>query len=269
VLERASARETAARVAVGAVCRALLRELGVSVCSVVTRIGEAAWEPPAEWSDELVAAAAESDVGCPAEPHAHRMREAIDRAGSAGDTLGGVFEVRALGVPPGVGSHVSWDRRLDARLAAALMGIPAIKGVEFGLGFGAAQRPGSAVHDPIGVGEGPFPFTRASNHAGGVEGGISNGEPIVVRAAMKPIPTLTRPLPSVSLDTLEAVEAHSERSDVCAVPAAAVVGEAVVCLEIAGCMLEKFGGDRISDTQAAVRAYLDARQRLWEGNDGC
>lgn len=268
VLERASARETAARVAVGAVCRGLLGSLGIDVVSVVCRIGSVVWDAPRQWSEELVTAAMESDVGCPDEGAAAAMRAAIDEAREEGDTLGGVFEVRALGVPPGIGSHVHWDRRLDSRLAGALMSIPAIKGVEVGLGFGAAAAPGSQVHDAITPAQGDWPFTRASNNAGGIEGGISNGEPIIVRAAMKPIPTLTRPLPSVNLDSLSPTEAHAERSDVCAVPAAAVVGEAVVCFEVARAMLEKLGGDHLTDVVEALAAYRRDVARLWEANGG-
>ncbi len=266
VLERASARETAARVAVGALCRALLAELGVRVVSVVCQIGTVNWEVPAQWTAELVQAAEGSDVACPCASVAAAMRAAIDAARERGDTLGGVFAVRATGVPPGLGSHVHWDRRLDARLAGALMSIPAIKGVEIGLGFAAAARPGSAVHDPILPGEGAWPFTRPTNHAGGLEGGISNGEAICLAAAMKPIPTLTRPLPSVNLDTCAPVAAHAERSDVCAVPAAAVVGEAVVCFELARAMLEKLGGDHRDDLVTALAAYRRDLARLWRAD---
>jgi chorismate synthase len=265
ILERASARETAARVAVGAVCRCLLREVGIAVHSVVVRIGEVAWEPPASWDAALIEAAEASDVGCPDERASAAMREAIDRARAAGDTVGGVFEVRAFGVPMGLGSHVSSDRRLDGRLAAALMSIQAIKGVEIGLGFAAAARRGSEVHDPICLArdrEG-VPLTRSSNHAGGIEGGISNGQEIIVRAAMKPIPTLTRPLGSVDLDTMTPAAAHAERSDVCAVPAAAVVGEAAVCFELARALVEDFAGGHVKDLQAAVDYMRSSRQVLW------
>lgn len=268
VLERASARETAARVAVGALCRCLLDTVGITVAGMVRCIGGAEWDPPAEWSEALVEAAEQSDVGCPDEAAAAAMRRAIDRAREDGDTVGGVFEVRAGGVPPGLGSHVQWDRRLDTRLAAALMSIPAVKGVEIGLGFAAAARPGSQVHDPLVPATGDWPVGRPSNNAGGVEGGISNGEPIVVRAAMKPIPTLTRPLPSVDLDTMQSRQAHAERSDVCAVPAACVVGEAVVCFELARALLAKFGGDCLADTTEAVGAYRRRVGGLWGAQGG-
>jgi chorismate synthase len=267
VLERASARETAARVAVGAVCRGLLRCVGVGVVSVVRGIGGVEWDPGDDWDDAMLAAAESSDVRCAAPEVAAAMRQAIDEARAAGDTLGGVVEVRAREVPVGLGSHVAADRRLDARLAAAVMGVPAIKGVEIGLGFAAAAARGSEVHDAILPGDGPWPFRRETNRAGGVEGGISTGLEIVVRAAMKPIPTLTRPLASVSLDTLEPVPAHAERSDVCAVPAAAVVVEAAICFELAAALLEKFGGDHLDDTRGALAAYRERLSRMW-GADG-
>lgn len=268
VLERASARETAARVAVGAVCRCLLAAVDIAVAGMVCRIGAVEWEAPAEWSEALMAAAEQSDVGCPDEDAAAAMRRAIDEAREQGDTVGGVFEIRATGVPPGLGSHVQWDRRLDARLAAALMSIPAVKGVETGLGFAAAARPGSQVHDPVAPAGGDWPFRRETNNAGGLEGGVSNGEAIVLRAAMKPIPTLTRPLPSVDLDTMQPREAHAERSDVCAAPAARVVGEAVVCFELARAVVEKFGGDCLDDVTAAVGAYRHRVGRLWGAQGG-
>jgi chorismate synthase len=267
VLERASARETAARVAVGAVCRGLLACVGVEVVSVVRQIGSVGWDPGEDWDEATLAGVEGSDVRCAAPDVAAAMRAAIDAALSAGDTLGGVVEVRARGVPVGLGSHVAWDRRLDARLAAAVMGIPAIKGVEIGLGFAAAAAPGSEVHDAIIPGDGPWPFERGSNHAGGLEGGITTGQDVVVRAAMKPIPTLTRPLPSVDLDTLEAAPAHAERSDACAVPAAAVVVEAAVCFELARALLAKLGGDHLDDVCGALAAYQERVSRMW-GRDG-
>ncbi len=268
VLERSSARETAARVAVGAVCRAFLQELGITAASVVCSIGGVAWEPPEDWTSALLATAEASDVSCPDESVAEAMRQEINAARQRGDTLGGVFEVRAFGVPPGLGSHVHWDRKLDGNLAAALMSIPAIKGIEVGLGFRAAERPGSQVHDHLNVGEAAWPIRRPSNHAGGIEGGMSNGEALVLRAAMKPIPTLTQPLPSVNLDTLLPAAAHSERSDVCAVPAAAVVGEAMVLFELARAALEKLGGDHLTDVKAALAAYREDLQRLWAHGGG-
>ncbi|MCE5216427.1 chorismate synthase [bacterium] len=270
VLERASARETAARVAIGSLARCLLGAAGIEVRSLVVRIGSAVYEGPQEWSPELLRAAEASDVRCPDERSAESMRATIDAAREAGDTVGGVFEVRAFGVPPGVGSHVASDRRLDGRLAGALMSIPAIKGVEVGMGFAAASGLGSEVHDEIALAEdtaAAWPFRRPTNRAGGLEGGISNGEPIVVRAAMKPIPTLTRPLQSVCLDGMAPVQAHAERSDVCAVPAAAVVGEAVVCFELARAFLEKFGGDHLRDVIAARDSYLRDRRSLWHWDE--
>ena len=182
--------------------------------------------------------------------------EAIDAAKNEGDSLGGVFQVAAFNVPPGLGSHVQWDRRLDARIAYAVMSIPAIKGVEIGLGFEAAQRRGSQVHDEIYY-EAGRGFYRKTNNAGGTEGGISNGEAIVVRAAMKPIPSLSQPLSSVDFISKEAFEASKERADVCAVPAAGVVGEAVVAVEIANAFLEKFGGDSILELKSSFEAYMD------------
>jgi chorismate synthase len=266
VLERASARETAARVAAGAVAKALLARLGIAVGSHVTRLGGVAARPPAAWPADLAAAADRSPVRC-LDPEAEaRMIEAIDRAKAAGDTLGGVFEVVATGVPVGLGSYVSWDRRLDARLGAALLSIPAIKGVEIGLGFAAAELPGSQVHDPIV----PAPdhvlgggFGREGNRAGGLEGGISTGQPLVVRAAMKPISTLMTPLPTVDLRTGEVAAAARERSDVCAVPAAAIVGEAMVAWVLAEAVLEKFGGDSVAELErhwASYRSYLEGRR---------
>jgi chorismate synthase len=187
------------------------------------------------------------------------MKRAIDAAKSAGDTLGGVVEVQVIGVPPGLGSHVQWDRKLDARLAMALMSVQAIKGVEVGIGFDAARRPGSRVHDEIFYENG---YRRTGNNAGGIEGGMSNGEPIVVRAAMKPIPTLYSPLRSVDMRTHEPFEATVERSDTCAVPAALVVAEAVVAIEIANALLEKFGGDSIFEIRRNLDGYLEQIRKV-------
>jgi len=258
ILERASARETAARVAVGAVCRTLLSELGVRVFGHVVRIGDVLADVAALEPEELARGAATSDLAC-ADPVAESaMREAIHAASHAGDTLGGVFEIVALGVPPGLGSHVHFDRKLDGRLAGALMSIHAIKGVELGLGFEASRRRGSDVHDPI-VYDGVSGFRRTSNGAGGVEGGISNGMPIVCRAAMKPIATLRRALPSVDVRTKAPFEAAFERSDVCAVPAASVIAEAMVCFVLADAALEKFGGDSLGKLRKNASTY---RQQL-------
>jgi chorismate synthase len=258
VIERSSARETAARVACGAVARRLLGEIGCSVLSHVVAVGDVTATAMATPDDG--ARIDDDPVRCLDAAASARMRVAIEAAGQEGDTLGGVFEVVAFGVPPGLGSYVQADRRLGARLAAALCGIPAIKGVEIGLGFGAARRRGSDVHDAIVWSEAEG-YGRAGNNAGGIEGGISTGLPIVVRAAMKPIATLTEPLPSVRLGSHEVVEAHVERSDVCAVPAAAVVGEAVVALCLAQAALERFGGATVAEFAAAVAAYRERLRR--------
>jgi chorismate synthase len=228
-LERASARHTAATVAAGAVAKALLAAIGVEVAGGVVELGGASGE--------------------------EERRAAVDAARAERDTLGGVVEVRAQGVPPGLGSYAGRDERLDARLAAALAGIQAVKGVEIGDGFALARERGSAAHDEIGRGE--RGLRRASNRAGGLEGGVSNGEEIVVRAAMKPLPTLMRPLASVDLETGEPGEALVERSDVAAVEALAVVAEAAVAFELARAAREKFGGDALADFVAAHRAYLE------------
>jgi len=252
VLERASARETAVRVALGALAKQLLDRFSIRIMSRVVRIGGAAtrraFDPAAQ------AAYAACPVYCGDAAAAKKMMRAIDAAKRAGDTLGGVVEVAALNLPPGLGSHVQWDRRLDARLAAAVMGVPAIKGVEFGLGFAAAARPGSRVHDPIELRGRALRYR--GNNAGGVLGGISSGAPLLLRAAMKPIPTLMRPLPTVDLRTGRAADAAQERSDTCAVPAAAVVLEAVVALELAALFMEKFGGDALDETRRNFEGYL-------------
>jgi len=254
VLERASARETAARVAAGAIAMRFLEEFGVQVRSHVVAIGgvHAGAEAPIDW--ERVEA---SPVRC-ADPEAEaRMRRAIDGAREAGDTIGGVAEVVAEGVPIGLGSHVHWDRRMDGRIAQALISIPACKAVSIGEGWQVADLRGSEAHDIIEPVAGPSrPWQRRTNRAGGVEGGITNGMPLVVRLAVKPIPTLAKPLPSVDLDTGERVEAHRERADVCVVPAAGVIGEAVVALVLADAMLEKFGGDHIDETRRNYQAYM-------------
>ena len=255
ILERASARETASRVAAGGVARALLAALGVRVFSWVERIGDAACGPldPSTVDPSVVET---SDVRCPDPVAATAMRGAIDAARDAGESLGGVFVVVAQGLVPGVGGYAEAVTRLDARLAAAVMSVPAIKGVEIGDGFAAAERPGSQVHDPILFDEARG-FFRASNHAGGVEGGMTNGESLVLRAAMKPIPTLMKPLPTADLDTHEAVDASRERSDVCAVPAAAVVAEAEVAMVLADAYCAKFGSDCLDDILAALSAYRE------------
>ncbi|PHJ36832.1 chorismate synthase [Desulforamulus profundi] len=255
VLERSSARETAARVAVGTLARCLLEELGVEILGFVRRIGsvEAMIEENLAM-EELQKRAGQSQLLCPDQQAEEAMIKEIDQARKNGDSLGGVFEIRAYGVPVGLGSHVHWDRKLDSRLAGAVMGIQAIKGVEIGLGFGSAAVPGSQVHDEIHHSP-DRGFYRSTNRAGGIEGGISNGEPVVVKAAMKPIPTLYKPLLSVDLKTKEPFAASVERSDVCAVPAACVVGEAVVAWELAAAMVEKFGGDSLEELKERVNRW--------------
>lgn len=261
ILERASARETAARVAAGAVARRLLEELGVEVGSHVVSLGGVRAGPPAQLPTPLNQASDASAVRVLDPAAEARMIARIDQAREAGDTLGGEVEVVARGHPVGLGSHVSWDRKLDGRLAAQLMSIPAVKGVEIGLGFEAARRPGSVVHDPIHP-AGPDPsaggFRRPTNNAGGLEGGMTTGEPLVVRVAMKPIATLMAPLASVDLLTGRAAAAQSERSDVTAVPAMGVIAEALVAMVLADAVLEKFGGDSLAELRRNYAAYLDA-----------
>lgn len=255
ILERSSARNTATLVAVGAICRALLSTCGVRVMSHVVLLGGIAAESPAHPDYAAVERAAEESPVRVADPIAEaRILAAIDEAGARGDTLGGCFEVVAVGCPPGLGSHTHWDRRLDSRIAAALMGIQAIKGVELGMGFGVAQRPGSQVHDEI-FHDPATGFARSTNNAGGVEGGMTNGEPVVARAAMKPLSTLKAPLRSVNMETRQAVTAHFERSDVCAVPAAGVIGEAMVGIVLTEAVIEKFGGDSVEELLRNLDAY--------------
>jgi chorismate synthase len=260
VLERSSARETAARVAVGAICRRLLEAFGIALFSHVTEIGgEAIRVRPPRWED-IPALAEASAVRC-VDPDAEtRMKTAIDAAAERGDTLGGVFEVVALGLPPGLGSYVHWDRKLDARIAAALVSINAIKGVEFGLGFEVARTPGSAAHDEIFY-DSARGFYRETNRSGGLEGGTTTGDPLIVRAAMKPLSTLRRPLRSVDLRTKAPVEAVVVRSDVCAVPAAGVIGEAMVAFVLADAFLEKFGGDAMAHIRRAYDQYVIEAKR--------
>jgi chorismate synthase len=258
ILERASARETAARVAAGAIARQLLAAAGVRIASHVFSIGSVRLPDPLTVTFEQAAALPEdSPVRCIDEATSARMIEAIDAAKAAGDTLGGGFEVLATGVPIGLGSYVQWDRKLDGRLAQALMSIPAIKGVGIGLGPEAAARPGSRVHDEIVVDQAreTIPLSRPTNNAGGLEGGVTNGEDLRVSAWMKPIATLMKPLRSVDLTTLTEAGAAIERSDVCAVPAAAVVGEAMVALTLANALVEKFGGDSIAELTRAVNDW--------------
>jgi chorismate synthase len=256
VLERASARETAARTAVGAVARKLLAELDVDVFAHVLSIGPVRADVSKLSLAEIRERARASDLSCADSDAEAAMREAILSAAHAGDTLGGVFEVVATGVPPGLGSHTHWDRKLDGRLAQALVSIQAVKAVEIGDGWSAAARRGSTVHDPIGYDKKRRRFTRPTNRAGGLEGGVSNGEPIVCRAAMKPLATLKRALPSVDVRTKKPFDAAVERSDVCAVAAASVVGEAMVAVTLAGAVLEKFGGDSLDELRRNVDGFL-------------
>lgn len=255
ILERASARETAARVGAGAIARRLLTEFGIEVMSGVLRIGRVAATRLPEDLEEYRINVANSAVSTPDPDATQLMMAEIDRAKEEGDSLGGIIEILVEGAPAGLGSHVHWDRRLDARLAAALMSIPAIKGVEVGLGFEAAGLPGSRVHDPIGY-TAASGFFRQSNHAGGIEGGISNGETIRLRVAMKPIPTLYKPLATVDINSKASIAASVERSDTCAVPAAAVVAEAMVCWVLAEAFVEKFGGDHLGETLANYDNYV-------------
>jgi chorismate synthase len=252
VIERASARETAARVAAGGVARALLRAVGVDILSETVRIGDAS--AAARFDRDAIEA---SEVRCGDPEASGRMTSAIAAARDAGDTLGGVTAVRASGVIAGLGSYAQWDRRLDGRIAQALASIPSAKGVEFADAFDAAGERGSRVHDPIerrGAG-----FGRPRNRAGGLEGGVTNGEDVVVRVALKPISTLMKPLPSVDLRTGEASPAHVERSDVCVIPAAGVVAEAMLALVLADALCQKFGEDTVGDITSAVARY---RERL-------
>ena len=259
ILERASARETAARVAAAGIAREFLAELGVDVMSYVVSVADASM------ADETMADAAEhkpldielSEMRCPDARATTAMKRAIDKARDAGESLGGTFRIVATGLAPGLGTYACGADRLTARIGAALFSIPAIKGVEFGLGFKAADRPGSQVHDPIVLEGGDF--VRSSNNAGGLEGGMTNGMPLVVTAAMKPIPTLMQPLGTVNLDTLDAEEASKERSDVCAVPAAAVVAEGEVAFALANAYIEAFGSTCMADIKASIKAY---KQRL-------
>jgi chorismate synthase len=259
VLERASARESAARVAAGAIAKLFLRELKVEVLSHVIAVGsvstaEAVWERIRALYDRdpVILNCADPEV----EP---RMKLEVDKALKSGDSVGGIFEVVAHNVVPGLGTYANWDERLDGRLAAAVMSLQAVKAVEIGSGVQAARAFGSIVHDEIGYDPSKTAFSgfrRKSNHAGGIEGGVSNGEDIVVRGYLKPISTLRRPLQSVDFETRQEVKAAYERSDVCVVPAAGVGGEAMVALTLAGCALEKFGGDSMSETLSNFRNYL-------------
>jgi chorismate synthase len=254
VLERASARETAARVAAGGLAKALLRELGVSVHSHVTRIGTVAAPERDELRPDDFAGVDESPVRCLDPVSSEAMVAEIDDARKANESLGGVFEVWAFGVVPGIGAHTSWEERLDGRLAQAIMSIHAMKGVGIGHGFALAERVGSKAHDEIFWSE-DRGYHRETNRAGGVEGGMTTGQSLLVQAAMKPLPTLTKPLRSVHLETKQPAQALRERTDSCTVPAAGVVGEAMVALVLAAGYREKLGGDHIDDVRASLAAY--------------
>jgi len=256
VLERASARETAARVAGGALAKELLRALGVEVVSHVVQIGPVRASLPADLSLEHFAGVDDDPVRCLDPEASAAMVEHITVQRKANESIGGVFEVRAFGVAPGLGSHVSWEERLDGRLAGALASIQAVKGVGLGDGFDLAGTPGSGAHDEIFYDE-ERGFYRETNHAGGLEGGMTTGEPLIARAALKPIPTLTRPLRSVDIDTLEPAQALRERTDSCVVPAGGVVGEAMVAFVLASAYRDKFGGDHIEDVREALERYED------------
>jgi len=262
ILERASARETAARVAAGAVARALLDALGIRVFSHVLAIGPVDAHSDLSDLDALEQAAEASDLRCADPEAARRMCAHIDATREAGDTTGGIIQVIATGMPIGLGSHVQWDRRLDGLLAGALMSIPAIQGVEVGLGFAAARLPGSQVHDAMYPKEGRV--ARHTNHAGGVEGGMTNGAPLVLQAVMKPIPTLMKPLSTVNIQTGAAVEAHAERSDVCAVPAAGVVAEAMTALVISSSIIERFTADSLPELLVSYILYVETAGKAWE-----
>ena len=258
ILERASARETAARVAVGALAKAYLAEFGIGVLSHVIATGEEKLERAATW-DELVALSKRGEVllGCVDAEAEQRMKAVVDRAYKTGDTVGGVFEVIAHGVPVGLGSHISWDSRLDGKLAQAIVSMQAVKGVEVGFAAEGAAAFGSKVQDTIHYNREEHKFTRGANRAGGLEGGMTNGQDVVVRGLLKPISTLRRPLESVDLETREAALAAYERSDVAVIPAAGVIGEAMVALVLAGAMMEKFGGDSLAEAKRNYAGYLE------------
>lgn len=267
ILERSSARETAVRVAAGGLAKLLLAEFGIQTIGFVAELGGEVIEPVDGTVAELREVRDKSIVyGLNTDRDAD-IKELVDKTRKAGDTLGGIVEVRVEGLPFGLGTHAQWDRKLDGKLAQAVMAVQAIKGVEIGLGFEAARRPGSKVHDPIHFDESQrdtqnLGFTRPTNNAGGIEGGMTNGQPLVIRAAKKPISTLAKPLASINLDTKEAQEASYERSDVCAVSAASIIVENVVAFEIAAALVDKFGGDSLSEMQARYELFLNmARQQ--------
>src|ERR1700682_5541894 len=258
ILERASARETAGRVAVGALAKAFLVEFGIGVLSHVIAVGEARLERHASW-EELVELSQRDEVllGCVDAEAEQRMKAVVDQVYKSGDTVGGVFEVVARGVPPGLGSHIAWDTRLDGKLAQAIVSMQAVKGVEVGFAAEGAAAFGSKVQDTIGYDREQRHFTRGANRAGGLEGGMTNGQEVLVRGMLKPISTLRRPLESVDLATREPTLAAYERSDICVVPAAGVIGEAMVALVLAQAFLEKFGGDSLGETRCNYQRYME------------
>ncbi|MBI5574404.1 MAG: chorismate synthase [Elusimicrobia bacterium] len=256
ILERSSARETAARVAVGAICKKFLKEFEIKIISFTKEIAGIRVPSSKMKIDDIADLAEKSPVRCFDEKTAERMIKAIEKAKENGDTVGGIFTVVVGGMPVGLGSHTQWDLKLDARLAYAVMSIQAVKGVEIGRGFDVSRKLGSQVHDEIFY-DNSIGYWRKTNNAGGIEGGISNGEQIIVRAAMKPIPSLKKPLQSVDIKTKESIKAQIVRSDVCAVPAAGVIGESVVSIEIAKAFIEKFGGDSITEIKANYLNYTD------------
>jgi chorismate synthase len=258
ILERASARETTARVAVGALAKAFLKELGIGVLSHVIQVGEAKLARAASW-DELTALSQREEVllNCVDAEAEQRMKAVVDQAYRTGDTVGGVFEVVAHGVPPGLGSHIAWDTRLDGKLAQAIVSMQAVKGVEIGFAAEGSASFGSKVQDSIHYDREGRRFTRGANRAGGLEGGMTNGQDVLVRGMLKPISTLRKPLESVDLATRESALAAYERSDVAVVPAAGVIGEAMVALVLAGAAVEKFGGDSLQETKRNYEGYLE------------
>lgn len=261
ILERSSARETTMRVAVGAVCKGFLRALGISIVSQVTNIGGVAVDL-SKIDRSRLGTENGSELNCYDAEAEQQMKAKIDAAKQAGDTLGGIFEVTVRGLPAGLGSHIQWDRRLDAKLAAAMMSIQAIKGVEIGAGFDCAILPGSQIHDEVFLDETGEVY-RKTNRAGGLEGGMTNGEEVVVKAAMKPIPTLMTPLHSIDIESRESVLACKERSDTCAVSAAAVVGEAMTAFVMAEAICDKFGADALVDVKAAMDSYKQRIGKDW------
>ena len=267
VLERASARETAARVAAGMLAKQLLAQFGIDTIGYVSELGgEKIPTPPGSLAEHR-GLRDQSVIYCLAPEWNDKFVELIDRTGDEGDTLGGVIEVRVEGLPIGLGTHAQWDRKLDGRLAQAVMAVQAIKGVEIGMGFEAARLPGSRVHDPIRhdpsrVGEPSLGYVRPTNNAGGLEGGMTNGQPLVIRAAKKPIATLRKPLESINWETKETQKAQYERSDVCAVPAASVIIEAVVAFEVAAALVDKFGGDSVAEMKGRYDLYLEMARKV-------